>query len=115
MPAFKILDSLNTNLLDVNTGSQSGLGRYLPDSVVRLLALRPIATSLQKPLSEAPTNPVALEFSLPDPISLGADGDLSLDAGVRAAVGVHHSDELLFPADDLRDAISVPSGTPTSR
>jgi ParB-like chromosome segregation protein Spo0J len=111
MPAFKILDSLNTNLLDVNTGSQSGLGRYLPDSVVRLLALRPIATSLQKPLSEAPTNPVALEFSLPDPISLGADGDLSLDAGVRAAVGVHHSDELLFPADDLRDAISVPSGT----
>ena len=111
MPAFKILDELNTSFLDISSGKQSGLGKYLPDSVVKLLALRPIAKSLQKPLSESPTNPVTLEFSTPDPIPLGPGGDLALEAGVRAAVGVHHPDELLFPADDLRDAISVPSGT----
>jgi hypothetical protein len=109
MPAFKILDDLNTSLLDINSGKQSGLGKYLPDPVVKLLALRPIAKSLQKPLSESPTNPVTLEFATPDPVTLGAD--LSLEAGVSAAVGLHHPDELLFPADDLRDAISVPSGT----
>ena len=111
MPTFKILDSLNTSLLDVAAKRDSGLGKYLPASVVKLMALRPIASSLQKPLSQAPTNPVAMEFSLPDPIEFGGPGDLSLHAGVRAAVGVHQPDELLFPADDLRDAISVPGGT----
>ena len=111
MPTFKILDDLNTPLLDVDTNTTSGLGKHLRDSVVKLMALRPIAASLQKALSDAPTNPVALEFAVPDTVTLGAAGDLSLDAGVRAAVGVHQPDELLFPADDLRDAISVPSGT----
>ena len=111
MPTFKILDSLNTSLLDVVAKQDCGLGKYLPSSVVKLMALRPIASSLQKPLSQALTNPVAMEFSLPDPIALGGPGDLSLDAGMRAAVGVHQPDELLFPADDLRDAITVPGGT----
>jgi Caspase domain len=111
MPTFKIVDDLNTPLLDVDTTKSSGLGKHLRDSVVRLMALRPIATSLQKRLSDAPTDPVAMEFAVPDTVAIGAAGDLTLDAGVRAAVGVHQPDELLFPADDLRDAITVPSGT----
>jgi hypothetical protein len=111
MPTFKIVDDLNSPLLEVEANKSSGLGKQLRDSVVKLMALRPIAASLQKRLSDAPTNPVALEFALPDTIALGDAGDLTLDAGVRAAVGVHQPDELLFPADDLRDAISVPSGT----
>jgi hypothetical protein len=109
MPTFKILDELNAPLLEVDTDQHQGLGKYLRD-VVRLRALRPAAGALQRRLSEAPTNPVALEFSVPDTVTFG-DGDLTLDAGVRAGVGVHQPDELLFPADDLRDAISVPSGT----
>ena len=111
MPAFKILDELNTSSRHQQR-KQSGLGKYLPDSVTTLLALRPIAKSLQKPLSESPTNPVALEFSPPDPIPLGAwrRPGCSRRASVLRS-GVHHPDELLFPADDLRDAISVPSGT----
>lgn len=111
MPAFKILDELNTPFLDVSAGRQSGLGKYLPDAVVKLMAVRSIASALDKPISAAGTNPAAVEFKLPDPIPLGADGALTLDAGARAAAGIHHADELLFPADDLRDAISVPSGT----
>lgn len=110
MPTFKILDSLNTSLLDVAAKNDSGLGKYVP-AVMKLMSLRPIASALQKPLSQSPTNPAAIEFSLPDPIALGGPGDLSLDAGVRATVGVQQPDELLFPADDLRDAISVPGGT----
>ncbi len=109
MPTFKILDELNAPLLEVDTDQHRGLGKYLRDAV-RLRALRPAAGALQRRLSEAPTNPVALEFSVPDTVALG-NGDLTLDAGVRAGVGVHQPDELLFPADDLRDAISVPGGT----
>lgn len=111
MPGFKLLDHLNTSLLDVAVKRDSGIGKYLPDSAVRLLALRPAAQALGKRLSESPTEPVVLEFTTPETVAIGGAGDLSLDAGVRATVGVHQADELLFPADDLRDAVSVPSGT----
>jgi len=111
MPAFKLLDQLNTALLDINTPGGSGLGRYLPDRVVRLLALRPMASALQTRLSDARTAPVSMEFSSGDALEFGGPGDLALQAGASIDVGVHQADELLFPADDLRDAISVPGGT----
>jgi hypothetical protein len=111
MPTFRIVDDLDTPLLDVDSQESSGLARYLPDGVVRLMAVRPVASTLRKRLSEAPTNPVAFEFAVAEAIALGSAADLTLDVGVRAAFGVHQPDELLFPADDLRDAISVPSGT----
>lgn len=111
MSTIRILDDLNAPLLDVEPQARSGLGRYLPDRVLTLLALRPAAAALQKRLSEAPTDPAALEFSLVDGAEIGGAGGLVLDAASRAAVGVHQPDELLFPADDLRDAVAVPSGT----
>jgi hypothetical protein len=111
MPTFKILDQLNTPLLDVPVSKTSGLGKYLPESVVTLMAVRPAAASLGKRLSVAPTTPVALEFAIGEEVRLGDAGDLLIDAGALAGVGVHQPDELLFPADDLRDAVAVPSGT----
>ena len=111
MATFRILDDLNAPVLDVEARRNSGLARYLPDAVVQLRAVRPVAGALRKRLSEAPTDPVALEFAMAESVPLGDAADLAFDAGVRAGFGVHHADELLFPADDLRDAVSVPSGT----
>ncbi|MGH9310978.1 MAG: hypothetical protein ACRD1U_16500, partial [Vicinamibacterales bacterium] len=111
MPTIRLLDDLNAPLLDVDTSRSTGLGRYLPEAMSILRAVRPVATAFRTRLSDASTNPVAFEFATPEGIQLGKGGELSIDAGVRAAVGVHQPDELLFPADDLRDAISVPSGT----
>lgn len=111
MATFRLLDDLNAPVLDVEGRRSSGLARYLPDSVVQLRAVRPVAGALRKRLSEAPTDPVALEFAMAESLPLGESGDLAFDAGVRAGFGVHHADELLFPADDLRDAVSVPGGT----
>jgi hypothetical protein len=111
MPTIRIVDDLDRTLLDVETARTSGLGRYLPESVTRLMALRPLAAALRKPLSESPTNPVAVEFAVAETVSLGSGADLALEADARAGLGVHQPDELLFPADDLRDAIAVPSGT----
>jgi hypothetical protein len=111
MPTIKIVDDLERPLLDVESARTSGLGRYLPDSVVKLRALRPLASALGKPLSESSTNPVAVEFAVDETIALGSGADLAIDADARAGLGVHQPDELLFPADDLRDAITVPGGT----
>ena len=111
MPTVRILDELNTPLLELPLVARARLARYLPDRAVQLMALRPVAAALGKRLSETATTPVAVELAATETIAIGGAGDLSLDAGMRVTVGVHHADELLFPADDLRDAISVPSGT----
>ena len=38
-------------------------------------------------------------------------GSATLEAGARVGVGVYQGGELLFPADDLRDAVTIASGT----
>ncbi len=110
MSAFSVLDNLNIPLLDIDM-SRSGLNRFLPDRAVRLLALRPLASALPRHLSELSTTPLALDFSLPDRVSLGGPGNLSLGAGARTEIGVHKDGAPLFAAEDLQDAVHAPSGT----
>ena len=79
------------------------------------MALRPAAKALAQPLADAPTSPVAAEFSSRKALPVAGDGPA--DAGCRRARRrrCHQGGELLFPADDLRDAVTIASGTPTCR
>ena len=111
MATFKIVDELNAPLLVADTPSTSGLAKYLPAPVLELMALRPAAKALARPLADAPTSPVAAEFSSRKALPVAGAGPVTLDAGARLGVGVSHGGELLFPADDLRDAVTIASGT----
>ena len=75
------------------------------------MALRPAAKALARPLADAPTSPVAAEFSSRKALPVAGAGPVTLDVGARVGVGVSHGGELLFPADDLRDAVTIASGT----
>jgi hypothetical protein len=111
MATFKIVDELNAPLLDAETSGNSGLAKYLPAPVLELMALRPAAKALARPLADAPTSPVAAEFSSRKALPVAGAGPVTLDVGARVGVGVSHGGELLFPADDLRDAVTIASGT----
>jgi hypothetical protein len=110
MGILKIVDELNAPLLSEETPSAKGLAKYLPAPVLELRAVRSVAKALGRPLADANTNPIAAEFSLPKPIPV-LGGPVVLDADARVGLGVHQGGELLFPADDLRDAVTVPSGS----
>ena len=57
MATFKIVDELNAPLISTETPSTSGLGKYLPAPVLELMALRPLAKALNKPLADTATTP----------------------------------------------------------
>jgi hypothetical protein len=111
MATFKVVDELNAPLISTETPSTSGLGKYLPAPVLELMALRPLAKALNKPLADTATTPIAAELSSRKTLPVAGAGSATLEAGARVGVGVYQGGELLFPADDLRDAVTIASGT----
>ena len=111
MATFKVVDELNAPLISTETPSTSGLGRFLPAPLLELMALRPVAKALDKPLADTATSPIAAEFSSRKTVPVAGAGSATLEAGARVGVGVYQGGELLFPADDLRDAVTIASGT----
>jgi hypothetical protein len=89
---------------------ERGLGRYVR-SLVALRSLNSIRSALDEPLSDAAGAARQIDFTLERGVTVGQAGELTLEAGGTAAIGVHGAGSALFAESALQADVTVPHGT----